>query len=102
MIMGVLTEEQLKEVWERGGMKFNMRRFHAYLTERGLMPYINVNKFSNHVYDLLNKFFVQGLKEFPDGRQQLPAQARWGDVGNGEGEGEAEAPSGRGSTSSDA
>lgn len=100
--MGVLTKEQLDEVWEKQGMKYNMRRFHQYLMERGLLPYINVNKFSHHVYDLLDKFMVQGMKEKPDGRQLFPAQARWNDDANGEGEVEAEASGGRGSGGEDA
>ena len=103
--MGVLTKEQLDQVWREQGMKYNMRRFHKYLMERGLLPYINVNKFSHHVYVLLDKFFVQGMKEKPDGRQLFPAQACWDREAidsNGEGEGEAKTASGRGSAGEDA
>lgn len=72
--MGVLTEEQLKRVWEEQGLKFRMWRFHKYLAERGLMSYVDVNKFTKHVYELLDKFFVQGLEESKDGKQHYPTK----------------------------
>lgn len=75
--MGVLTKEQLDEVWHDLGMKYNVRRFHDYLLGRGLLPYIDVNKLSKHVYRLLYEFFVLGMKERPDGRQWFPTETRW-------------------------
>lgn len=73
--MGMLTKEQLDQVWHEAGMKYNIWRFHEYLIDRGLLPYTNVNKFSNHIYDLLHKFFVLNMKEDKDGRQQFPSEA---------------------------
>lgn len=70
----MLTKEQLDNVWKDQGMKYRMRRFHAYLTDRGLMPYINVNKFSSHVYELLHQFLVLDLTETKDGKQQYPPE----------------------------
>lgn len=103
--MGQLTKEQLEYVWHKQGMKYNMQRFHKYLMERGLLPYINVNKFSQHVYSLLDKFLVQGMKEKPDGRQHFPSQASWSGEANDadrEGESEGEAASGWSPSSEDA
>jgi hypothetical protein len=61
--MGVLTKKQLDEVWNQG-LDQRVKRFHAFLVERGLMPLsVPEHLFSDHVYEvLLLKYFVKDEK----------------------------------------
>lgn len=68
--MSYLTEEQLNEVWEERGLKDKMIRFRKFLVERGLLPLaVTERLFLDHVHDeILNNFFVKGVKYHKDGR----------------------------------
>jgi hypothetical protein len=70
--MGVISEEQLLQVWEEQGLEHRMKRFYKYLTERGLLPMsVPRDIFLDHMYDgVLKSFFVNGIKELPDGEQR--------------------------------
>lgn len=69
--MGVLKKTQLDQIWHENGMKFNVRRFHKYLAERGLLSYVKEDRFSRKFYNVLQDFFVKGVKERADGRQTV-------------------------------
>lgn len=68
--MGVLTEEQLEKVWEENGLNVRMKRFHKFLLERGLLPMsVPEHMFLDHFRnDILESFFVKGVKMHKDGR----------------------------------
>jgi predicted SAM-dependent methyltransferase len=68
--MGVLTKEQLDEVWRENGLERRMKRFHRFLIERGLLPMsVPEHLFLDHLYnEILVNFFVKGVKEHEDGR----------------------------------
>jgi hypothetical protein len=70
--VGVLTEEQLRQIWDDQGLEHRMRRFYGYLADRGLLQMsVPEDIFLIHIRDdILKKFFVQGTKELADGRQQ--------------------------------
>lgn len=71
---GVLSEEQLQRVWVAQGMKRRIERFYRYLVDRGLLPMsVPRDAFMQHFHDdLLQKFFVYGVKEQPDGTSAQP------------------------------
>lgn len=69
--MGVITREALDQVWEENGLKFNVGRFHRYLLERGLLPYVTQARFSRKFYNIMSDFLVRGIKEHTDGRQDI-------------------------------
>lgn len=68
--MGVLTEDQINEVWNERGLKRRMKRFHKFLIERGLLPMsVPEHLFLDHFYnDILTNFFVKGVREHENGR----------------------------------
>jgi predicted SAM-dependent methyltransferase len=70
--MGILTEEQLEEVWSDRGLEFRMKRFHKFLVERGLLAmsvpeYLFLDHLRN---DILSSFFVRGVRMYKDGRAE--------------------------------
>lgn len=67
--MGVLTKEQLDQVWHENGLKYRVGRFHGWLAEHNLLAYITERKIVEHLYEVLEAFFVKGIKETKDGRQ---------------------------------
>lgn len=70
--MGVLTDEQLEQVWDEQGLKHRVNRFYTFLTDRGLLPMsVPRDIFIDHIHNgILRKFFVKGVKELPDGQQR--------------------------------
>ena len=75
--MGVLTEEQLEDVWENKGLKYKMTKFHKFLLERGLLPmsvpdYLFLDHMKN---DILKNFFVKGVREHEDGRTEYEPES---------------------------
>jgi hypothetical protein len=67
--VGVLTKQQLDEVWVDNGLKFRIERFRSWLMERGLHGFVSVEKLQRHFYDMLEAFFVNGIKETQDGNR---------------------------------
>lgn len=72
--VGLLTQEQVEEVWERNGLKFRAQRFRKYLIKLGLGPMtVSEDVFLRHIHDeFLTNFFVKGVREDVRGRQELP------------------------------
>lgn len=69
--MGLLTEEQINQVWE-DGLKHRIRRFYNYLLSFGLLPMsVPVYSFESHVKLLLVQFFVEGVREDARGRPKV-------------------------------
>lgn len=69
---GMITKEQLDQIWHEAGLKYRFKRFHKFLNERGLLAFITEEKLSKHLYEVLENFFVKGIKETKDGEQILP------------------------------
>lgn len=72
---GVITEEQLEQVWNGLGMKLKVARFWKELVDRGLggmaMPeYL----FVQHIQTLLKRFFVEGKVDEQHGRRSETRQ----------------------------
>jgi hypothetical protein len=76
--MGVITDKDLEKIWEENGLKFRIHRFHKFLAERGLLEYsVPSYLFEDHVLnDILRKFFVKGVREQADGRQEYEPDER--------------------------
>lgn len=72
--MGMLTIEQVEEVWNRQGLKHNCKRFRNFLISRGLLPLtVPEDVFLRHMKDeLLINFFVKGVVENAKGQQEYP------------------------------
>lgn len=71
----MITKEQLDQIWHEAGLKYRFRRFHKFLSERGLLSFITEEKLSNHLYEVLENFLVKGIKETKDGEQILPTSS---------------------------
>lgn len=69
---GMITKGQLNQLWNENGLKYRFSRFHKFLSERGLLPFITEEKLLKHLYELLENFLVKGIKETKDGQQILP------------------------------
>ena len=75
--MGLLTEEQVEQVWEEQGLKLHVERMHAYLVKNGLMP-MTVQKHTfldNFRKRILTNFLVKGVVEDEHGRKVFPADS---------------------------
>lgn len=73
--MGLLTEEQVEQVWREQGLILHVERMHAYLVKNGLMP-MTVQKHTfldNFRKRVLTNFFVKGVVEDKHGRQIFPS-----------------------------
>jgi hypothetical protein len=80
--MGVLTEEELLHVLNEQGLRHRIKRFWAMLCTHGLLP-MSVPKalFEEHFEEqILRDFFVKGIKEHPDGRQEYTGRATTGEA----------------------
>jgi hypothetical protein len=64
--MGYLTQSQLDEVWA-SGLKDRIGRLRNFLKERGLLEYVTAAKLQDHVYEILETYFVRGAKEIENG-----------------------------------
>lgn len=76
--MGILSQEELDKVWGEQGLKYRIKRFHGFLVERGLLEVaVPLYLFEDHIRnDILGRFFVKGVKENPDGRQEYKPDGR--------------------------
>lgn len=72
--MGLLTPDQVEEVWERKGLKFRAKRFRKFLIQHGLGPMVvSEDVFLRHIYEeFLINFFVKGVREDVRGKQEFP------------------------------
>lgn len=68
--VGVLTEEQLEQVWNDQGLETKLKRFHKFLLERGLLPMsVPEYLFLGHIKNsILHDFFVKGVRIDEKGR----------------------------------
>ena len=71
----MVTKEQLDQIWHEAGLKYRFRRFHKFLSERGLLSHITEDKLTSHLYEVLENFLVKGIKETKDGEQILPTSS---------------------------
>jgi hypothetical protein len=55
-----LTEDQLLELWDTRGLKYEVDRIHQNLLDRGLAVYVDQPMFRKTMWDLLDGFLVQG------------------------------------------
>lgn len=74
--MGLLTEDQVEEVWEKQGMKHNVARLYKMLLSHGLLPMsVRDFAFADAIRKkLLINFLVKGVVEDEHGRQQYPPE----------------------------
>lgn len=66
--VGVITQAQLDELWEKNGLKNRIGRFRYWLRQRGLYEHVTEEKLQGHFYEVLQAYFVKGLKETTDER----------------------------------
>jgi hypothetical protein len=73
--VGLLTKDQVDEIWERKGLRFRAKRFRKYLISMGLGPMtVSEDVFLRHIHDeFLINFFVKGVREDARGRQEFPS-----------------------------
>ena len=64
-----LSEDQLLELWDTRGLKYEVDRIHQNLLNRGLAVYIDQPAFRKVLWDLLSGFLVDG-KARRDPRRQ--------------------------------
>lgn len=85
--MGLLTKEQVDQVWE-DGLKYRLRRFHKYLLSFGLLPMsVPVYSFESHLKQLLVQFFVEGVREDDRGRPKAVSNRGSQEADDAEGRG---------------
>jgi hypothetical protein len=73
---GMLTEEQVEEVWEERGLKHHVERLYKLMISHGLLPMsVRDYAFADAVKrKILTNFFVKGVTEDEHGRQTFPAE----------------------------
>ena len=83
--MGLLTADQVEEVWEKQGMKHRCKRLRRFLIERGLGPMVvPEDVFLREIKDeFMINFLVKGVVEDGRGKQEFPPK----DDGDAEGQG---------------
>jgi hypothetical protein len=75
--MGLLTKEQVDEVWDEGGMKHNVHRLYKFLRAHGLLPMsVPLYNFQAAIKKrLLIDFFVKGKIEDEQGHETYPSES---------------------------
>jgi hypothetical protein len=76
LIVGLLTKEQLDDVWDSKGLKHRYARLHDFMVSMGLGPMaVRKDLFLKDMQSILYKFFKDGLTEDKDGRQNYTNKA---------------------------